>query len=204
MSLAVQDPTGAEARFHQLAAEADGLFARVARENPDLVRCRPGCDDCCRAVFLVSAVEGLVVARAVKDLPRQKRRLIERQAEKAAAKYEALFGPAAARIDPGALSRERIDCPLLVKGRCAVYEHRPITCRVYGVPTAIGGQGRTCPQSGFLPGRTYPTINLDEFEARLDRISDPLIAPQAGRPLPRRASLAWHLIGSSASGVLSE
>jgi Fe-S-cluster containining protein len=180
-------------QFRQLAAEADRLFARVARENPGLVKCRPGCDDCCRAVFLVSAVEGSVIAGAVRELPRRERRLIERQAQKAAVSYDALVGRVAGRIEAEEWSRQRIDCPLLIEGRCALYEHRPITCRVYGVPTAIGGRGRTCPRSGFLPGRTYPTINLDGFEARLDRISEPLIALAQDRPLPRRASLAWYL-----------
>jgi Fe-S-cluster containining protein len=188
----------AETSLRHLAAEADDLFGRIAGEHPDLVRCKPGCDDCCRAVFLVSAVEGFVIARAVKGLARRERRMIERQAAKAAVKYEVLFGPGAGRVDPEALSRERIDCPLLIDGRCAVYEHRPITCRVYGVPTAIGGQGRTCPRSGFQTGKTYPTLNLDGFETRLDLISDPLVAPARGRPLPRRASLAWYL---SDSGV---
>jgi hypothetical protein len=37
----------------------------------------------------------------------------------------------------------------------------PITCRLYGIPTAIGGKGHTCGLSGFTKGKSYPTVNLD-------------------------------------------
>ena len=58
---------------------------------------------------------------------------------------------------------------------CELYECRPLTCRFYGIPTAIGGQGHTCGLSGFQPGETYPTVNLDVINARLQEISAELV-----------------------------
>ncbi|MBU0515730.1 MAG: YkgJ family cysteine cluster protein [Proteobacteria bacterium] len=187
-------PSGRAAQGHldSLAREADRLFSKIAAEHPEPVRCRPGCDDCCRAVFLVSAVEGFVIARAVRDLPRQERRRVERQAAKAARKYEALLS--GGRLTDEVFSRERIDCPLLVDNACALYDLRPITCRVYGVPTSVAGKGRTCPRSGFVAGRNYPTISLDGFEARLRDISMGLVRESPGNEIPMRAPLPWYLM----------
>ena len=62
---------------------------------------------------------------------------------------------------------------LLLDGedRCLLYEARPITCRLYGVPTAIGGQGHVCGFSAFEKGKAYPTVHLDKIQARLDELS---------------------------------
>jgi hypothetical protein len=58
---------------------------------------------------------------------------------------------------------------------CELYEYRPLTCRFYGIPTAIGGQGHTCGLSGFEEGEKYPTVNLDNINARLQEISAELV-----------------------------
>ena len=75
-----------------------------------------------------------------------------------------------------ALARERVRCPLLnTQDLCDLYENRPLTCRFYGIPTAIGGAGRTCGKSGFKEGERYPTVNLDSVHARLQEISAELV-----------------------------
>ena len=70
------------------------------------------------------------------------------------------------------MAKERVRCPLLnEKNRCDLYRHRPITCRLYGIPTAINGKGHTCGLSGFREGRSYPTVSLDAIHKRLFKIS---------------------------------
>jgi Fe-S-cluster containining protein len=74
------------------------------------------------------------------------------------------------------LAKERVRCPLLsAQNLCELYECRPLTCRFYGIPTAIAGEGHTCGLSGFKPGETYPTVNLDAITARLQEISAELV-----------------------------
>ena len=74
------------------------------------------------------------------------------------------------------LANERVRCPLLNEQEmCDLYEYRPITCRLYGIPTAIGGVGHTCGMSGFVRGRPYPTVNLDMIQTNLYKISDELV-----------------------------
>ena len=55
------------------------------------------------------------------------------------------------------LARERIRCPLLDKNQdCILYPYRPITCRVYGIPTGIHGTARVCGKAGFIKDKDYP------------------------------------------------
>jgi hypothetical protein len=58
---------------------------------------------------------------------------------------------------------------------CELYDHRPITCRLYGIPTSIGGKGRTCSLSKFEGGKTYPTVDIDKIHGRLQEISGELL-----------------------------
>jgi Fe-S-cluster containining protein len=70
------------------------------------------------------------------------------------------------------LAKERMRCPLLNKEDiCILYENRPITCRVYGIPTSSGGMGHTCGLSGFSEGAEYPTVNLDAIQKQLIQIT---------------------------------
>ncbi|RZB37692.1 MAG: hypothetical protein SRB2_00794 [Desulfobacteraceae bacterium Eth-SRB2] len=70
------------------------------------------------------------------------------------------------------IAAERVRCPLLNDNEmCAVYEYRPITCRLYGIPTSIGGRSHTCGKSGFVEGKQYPAVNLDAIQKKLYDIS---------------------------------
>ncbi len=55
---------------------------------------------------------------------------------------------------------------------CDLYDFRPTTCRLYGLPTAIGGVSHTCGRSGFYEGKIYPTINMDVIHRKLFELSE--------------------------------
>ncbi|ADK86077.1 protein of unknown function UPF0153 [Desulfarculus baarsii DSM 2075] len=153
---------------------ADQAFARVSAEHPAQVACRPGCDDCCHAMFDVSPIEAVGLALAFADLPRNQRREVLRRGEKAAKAFDAAVAQSLALDDQGRarlFSATRIPCPLLEGGRCLLYAQRPITCRLYGVPVAAQGRGRICPRAGFQPGQTYPTVHYDKILERLAGLS---------------------------------
>ena len=59
---------------------------------------------------------------------------------------------------------------------CEIYDFRPVTCKLYGIPTAIGGEGYTCGLSGFEKGEKYPTVNLDKIQNKLLQLSAELAA----------------------------
>jgi len=70
------------------------------------------------------------------------------------------------------LAAERVRCAFLNDNdKCDLYEYRPITCRLYGIPTSIGVEVHTCGMSGFAEGKEYPAVKLDIIQERLYRIS---------------------------------
>jgi hypothetical protein len=87
------------------------------------------------------------------------------------------------------LARERIRCPLLDdQDECILYHRRPITCRVYGIPTKIQGKVRVCGKAGFKEGETYPVFDLDGAYQDLFVLSKELL-DEAGIDNADKASL---------------
>ena len=174
-------------RYEQHAREADALFERIRSEYPELVVCREQCSSCCHALFDLSLVEALYLnAEFQKRMPMGNERAAildeadraDRQAARIKRKIfkESKDGRESNAIlsDVAALS---LRCPLLGKDdRCILYEVRPITCRLYGVPTAIGGKSHTCGKTGFKQGEKYPTVALDKMQHRLTALSEELAA----------------------------
>ncbi|MBA2849739.1 hypothetical protein G4V39_07760 [Thermosulfuriphilus ammonigenes] len=173
--------------FGTLVREIDELVRGFNRRFPKEVRCRPGCQDCCYALFDVSYLEALVIREAARALKRDQRREIERRSRKA---LKAL-GCLEPISDPFKIAQKRVRCPLLGEDRlCLLYEVRPFTCRIYGLPVEIDGRARVCGFSGFEPGQKYPTIKWLSLKERLERVSIKL-SPQLGR---RRFTLAEVLL----------
>ena len=74
------------------------------------------------------------------------------------------------------LAKARIRCPLLNdNNECILYPYRPITCRVYGIPTMIQGVPRVCGKAGFKKEQSYPTFNLDGVHRELFELSKELL-----------------------------
>jgi len=164
-----------------LRSEVDRLFETVRSRHADLVRCRLGCDDCCYAVFELTPVEAAYVHAAFQsELPRAERRKALRKADRSQEQLRSLYLKTREKPISGnemqlEIARARVECPLHHEHRCILHQHRPITCRVYGVPTVVRGKGVTCGKSGFEPGVTYPTVNLDVIQKRLLLLSRDLL-----------------------------
>lgn len=172
-------------RYEALLALADQLFAKVSQQYPECVRCNTGCSDCCHALFDLTLIEALYLNHKFNErfTGPEKEALLEtantadRQAVrvKRSAFQHLQEGVSESEI-LAELSEKRIRCPLLDENdRCVLYENRPITCRLYGIPTAIGGQGHTCGLSGFEQGEAYPTVHLDRINEQLQQISAELV-----------------------------
>jgi Fe-S-cluster containining protein len=176
------------ADLDKLRSQADASFAAVAKAHPKEMACHQGCDDCCHALFDLSPVEAWALGRAFAGLPRKQRREALRRAAKAAGDFQGLVDQAAA-LPPeerdSALSRARVACALLQEGRCLLYAQRPLTCRLYGVPTAVNGRAHICFRTGFQPGQTYPTVDLGRVQAELDRLSGRLLRLTPSLPARR-------------------
>mgnify|MGYP001055410128 CR=1 FL=1 len=167
-------------KYEKLVAAADAAFERVRQAHAECVKCAQGCADCCHAVFDLTLIEALYInhrfKQQFKGIPKTELEEKANQTDRLMAKIkrraqeDLLAGRPEAEILTD-LARERVRCPLLnTRNLCDLYDYRPLTCRFYGVPTAIGGGGHTCGLSGFKEGETYPTVNLDTIHARLQEI----------------------------------
>lgn len=171
-------------QYENLAAKVDEAFKRVSDAHPDLVLCKPGCTDCCLALFDVTLVEALYLNHKFNENFSDDKR--ESMIEKANTTDRQIFKLKRAAYqstqngeDENAvvedMGKKRVPCPLLNDEKhCEMYAYRPLACRIYGVPMAIGGTGRTCGFSGFKKGESYPTVNMDIIHNQLLTISTEL------------------------------
>ncbi len=173
-------------KYEELVAAAEEAFNRVKNDHPDCVKCGVGCADCCHALFDLTLIEALYINQKFKAVYQGEVResLLER-ANRSDRKVYKIKKKAHTLIKEGCsdeeilerIAAETVRCALLNdKDLCDLYESRPITCRLYGVPTAIGGKGHTCGLSGFSQGEAYPTANLDRIQAALMALSNALVA----------------------------
>ena len=173
-------------KYEALVAQADTVFTGMQEAHPDCVRCKIHCCDCCYAVFDLTLIESVYVNYHLdKSLTRRERRPILRRVEKADRKfYQIKQKLQKMYVREGKtpeeiffrLAQEKVACPLLNDRKlCDLYSRRPITCRVYGIPTSIGGKVHICGESGFKEGTAYPTVNLDNMNDRLIELSKDLL-----------------------------
>lgn len=172
-------------KYEALSKAADQVFERVKDEFPDCVQCREECADCCHALFDLTLIEALYINEKFKaQFAGEEREAMLEKANRADRSIHKLKRQAYRDLKAGksedailaALGDERVRCPLLnAHDMCDMYAHRPITCRLYGIPTSIGGKGRTCGLSKFEGGKSYPTADIDKIHGRLQEISAELL-----------------------------
>jgi Fe-S-cluster containining protein len=168
-------------RYEHIVAKADRAFEKMAKEYPKCIKCKPHCSDCCHAVFGLFLIEAIYLKRHFDKLGRKARRaaiLRGKRADKELKKLENRIQgqDINSRTAGYPLERERIRCPLLDDNEeCILYPYRPITCRVYGIPTAIQGKAHVCGKAGFKKGEFYPTFNLDNVQRKLYQLSKELL-----------------------------
>ncbi len=170
------------AEYEQLSAEAELIFNRVRADFSQCVSCEETCSDCCHALFDLSLVEAMYLSQAFKDtfdygkdrseilaaadIADRQTYKFKRQINK-----EAMEGKDHAEL-LAKVGAERQRCPLLGSDdRCRLYAKRPITCKLYGIPTTINGRSSTCGRSRFEAGKPYPSVNLDRIQDRLAALS---------------------------------
>ncbi len=168
-------------KYEALVKQVDAVFDKVQQEHAECVACKAGCDDCCHALFDLTLIEAMYIKKkfdqvfeaagreaiiekankADRDVYRLKRRSHKDQ----------LAGKPEGEILEE-MAAERVRCPLLNEASCCdLYEQRPITCRLYGIPTVIGDKAHTCGASGFREGMAYPTVKLEAIQNKLYALS---------------------------------
>jgi len=172
-------------KYEALVQVVDAVFERVKKEYPKEVFCREKCSDCCYAIFDLTLIEALYLKdKFLKNfIGKEKNSLIEIAGKtdrvltkmKRDAFKEVKKGTDELEI-VGKMSQERVRCPLLGEDNlCVMYENRPITCRVYGIPTSTAGVSHICGRTNFIQGQPYPTLNMDKIYTQLQLLSAQLV-----------------------------
>lgn len=130
--------------YRQLQGQYDAWFSQALKQYPEAIRCAQGCSQCCRGLFDISLLDAWVLRQGFESLPfgvklqvqeRAQARLLELQQ-----RWPELQPPYFLNLLPDDCWTEMPEgdptpCPLLSEqGLCLVYHHRPLTCRLHGLP----------------------------------------------------------------------
>jgi len=170
--------------YELLVGQVEDTFKKVTKEFPTEVRCGLGCSDCCFALFDMTLVESIYMNYKFDERfsGNQRSEILERanNADRTIYRIKKQACKALEKGEPeekiiAQMALQRVRCPMLDdQDQCLIYDFRPITCRLYGIPTEIGGQAHTCGKSGFSKGQSYPTVKIGAINQRLHEISSSL------------------------------
>lgn len=132
-------------RYGALLGEVDAWFRRCLEQHPDLIACRGGCSECCRGLFDITLLDALYLKRGFDELHEPLKTELARGASR---RLKQLSELNPAFVEPwllngipedewDALMPEEDETPCLLlseAGRCMVYDYRPMTCRLNGIP----------------------------------------------------------------------
>ncbi len=168
--------------YKDLLAGVDAWYKSVQAAHPAEVPCTKGCRECCIGLFDVSLAdrdllrEGLAQAEPAlrKDIEARAAALVARLREITPDLGDTLDGMAPEEIDDLCDEVGDIECPVLGPGgECRLYAHRPLTCRMSGVPVVdLKGQAvypEGCAKCTLKPQDT-PRLDCDRIARRERKI----------------------------------
>ncbi len=132
-------------RYGELLHEVDIWFRECALRYPQQIACHAGCSSCCRGLFDITLLDAVFLKHGFDLLSEPLRRKIFRVARE---RLNALTRQFPAFVEPWILNgipepewdemmpeEDETPCPLLSgSGECLVYDFRPMTCRLNGIP----------------------------------------------------------------------
>ncbi len=151
--------------YYRLLGRVDTWFVRCLEAVPESIRCAQGCSGCCRGLFDISYLDAQLLRSGFDALPGVLRLEVLGRARSRMLELEGLwpgFAPPYILNDlPTEDWREMPEqdetpCVLLGDdGLCLIYEHRPLTCRLHGLPQVeLSGElfdGDCCSLNRFSP-----------------------------------------------------
>jgi Fe-S-cluster containining protein len=178
-------------------------FEAVRRQAGDRMQCGRGCALCCHGLFDISLPDALLLAEGLSNLPPEARADVTARADEIhtdilrnAPKLEPPFflnGISEKEADSVVEAARSPRCPLLGSDNaCRVYEHRPLACRLEGLPmvdTRDGPFGDWCELNfaGGLSERETTLLRQDYYELQnvediaTEIVSDVLLGERHGQ-----------------------
>lgn len=168
--------------LEQLYADMEREYERIAAQAG--LTCSGCADNCCTSYFQHHTyVEWAYLWKGLRALPQAQRESIQAKAKE---HVRAASEMVARRSVPDVM------CPLNEQGRCSLYAHRLMICRLHGVPNAFtlpNGRSRTFPGcfrcQEILEGQARPPVlERTEFYRRLAALEMEYLRRRA-EPLPK-------------------
>ncbi len=131
--------------YKELMKEIDDWFSRALSAHPAQIQCKSGCSECCRSLFDITLLDAACLREGFELLPQEVR--------------TAVTAKAGSRLLELKKKWPELDLPLILNYRreeewqelmqpddetpcvllddnnnCLLYEHRPMTCRLHGLP----------------------------------------------------------------------
>lgn len=146
----------------------NGKLQKFFEAQSPYIACKRGCAKCCQnGEYPFSQIEFEYIMKGFSILPAEKRQVIlNRIAETKLAKKN--------------FTGEKFlyECPFLVNNECAVYDHRGIICRSFGLIYTVEGEDKPkvpfCvyqglnysnvfdPETGMIPTEKYKSLNIPQ------------------------------------------
>lgn len=168
------------AKYHTLLQEIDAWFEAASAGFPEQVRCASGCSSCCRGLFDITLLDAALLDQGFSLLPHHSREVVLKKAHARKLQLQEIWpeltAPFILNHRPEAEwtelmpDEDETPCVLLDDdGRCLVYSHRPMTCRLHGLPLVDSG--------GEIMHDEWCTENFTDC--------DPLLLPELAAPFDR-------------------
>lgn len=129
--------------YRKLLDRVDAWYRSVREKFPGKVTCSRGCRDCCLGLFDISLADADLLREGMtaldpairKDVEDRAAAILDRLRETHPDLGDTLDGWEPRDVDDLCDLLGDVECPVLgPEGECRLYAHRPLTCRMSGVP----------------------------------------------------------------------
>lgn len=172
---------------HKLVQIVDAAFADATQRSGKWLLCRPGCTQCCVGVFEINQLDALRLRKGLAELKKKDPERAKRVQGRAREAVKRLGPEFPGDVRTGVLAEDPEaqaafeefandePCPALDphSGTCDLYEHRPMTCRVFGPPIRSEGGLGVCELC--FQGATAEEIAGCEMQVDPDGLEEKLL-----------------------------